>query len=251
MSHQPLQTRMLITIKRPERWLLAMVLIVLLVMAGFWSAYEYGLKKAGYDRSEAISTMDELQQQLEDARAQISESQRQTAMLERNNKIDGDTSSQIKESLAKAQAEVLELKKELTFYKSIVTPEDTKRSVAIQTIQLKKNELGGFDYQIMVSQRGRNDRFIRGNLDVTVNGDKLGKHTSLKLSSISSEAKRQKTFGFKYFQKFEGTLKLPESFVPESVRVQVKPSSSGIDPIDEQFAWADLTAGGAQNVGQQ
>ena len=69
-------------------------------------------------------------------------------MLERNNTIDGDASEQLKASLTQAQSEVLELKKELTFYKSIVTPEQTKRSVAIQTIQLKVNEQGGYQYII-------------------------------------------------------------------------------------------------------
>ena len=58
-------------------------------------------------------------------------------MLERNSQIDDDASSQLKETLAQAQNEVLELKKELSFYKSIVAPEQGSRSLAIQTIQLK------------------------------------------------------------------------------------------------------------------
>jgi hypothetical protein len=58
------------------------------------------------------------------------------------------------------------------------------------------------------------------------------------------------TFGFKYFQNFEGKMALPATFRPEFMRVQVKPRSSSIGLVDEKFAWADLTAGGEQHVGQ-
>jgi len=39
-------------------------------------------------------------------------------------------------------------------------------------------------------------------------------------------------------------LTLPETFQPEFMRVKVKAKTRKIDPIDEQFAWADLTAAG-------
>jgi len=251
MAYKPVQTRMLITIQHPARWLFGFFIILVAIALLIWSAYDYGRNVAGYDRAEAISMTDELQQQLEDARGEITENQRQAAMLERNNMIDGDVSEQLKESLTQAQAEVLELKKELTFYKSIVTPEQTKRSVAIQTIQLKEDEQGRYQYKIMVSQRGQNSSFVRGSIDVSIIGEQQGQVTTLKLASVSKEGKKQTRFGFKYFQKFEGTLTLPESFRPDNMRVKVRPRSSRIDPIDEQFAWADLTAGGAQHVGQQ
>jgi len=251
MAYKPVQTRMLITIQHPARWIAGFSIIIVAIALLIWSAYDYGRNVAGFDRAEAISVTDELQQQLEDAHEQITENQRQAAMLERNNRIDGDASLQLKESLTQAQAAVLELKKELTFYKSIVTPEQTKRSVAIQNIQLKQNEAGGYQYKIMVSQRGQNSRFVRGSIDVSIHGEQQGQATTLKLASVSKEGRKQTKFGFKYFQKFEGTLVLPETFRPDNMRVKVRPRSSRIDPLDEQFAWADLTAGGVQHVGQQ
>jgi hypothetical protein len=251
MAYKPVQTRMLITVQHPERWIAGILIILVAIAMLIWFAYDHGRHVAGFDRAEAFSVTDELQQQLEDAQGQITENQRQAAMLERNNRIDGDASLQLKESLTLAQAEVLELKKELTFYKSIVTPEQTKRSVAIQNIQLKQDEQGGYQYKIMVSQRGQNSSFVRGSIDVSILGNQQGQVTTLKLGSVSREGRKQTTFGFKYFQKFEGTMTLPETFRPDNMRVMVRPRSSRIEPIDEQFAWSDLTAGGIQHVGQQ
>lgn len=251
MIKKPLHNRLLITVQRPALWLASFLGLVLLVVFMIWVSFEYGLKVAGYDKSEAMTYIDDLQQQIEDLQSQYTEKQRQTAMLERNSTIDDGANEQLKTLLNAAHAESLELKKELAFYKSIVTPEDTKRSLAIQTIQIKPDVNGTFRYKIMVSQRGRNDRFARGSINVIIEGSQDGQASKLKLSSVSKEAKKQKNFGFKYFQNFEGTMKLPDTFRPEFIRVQVKPRSSRIDPIDEQFAWADLTAGGEKNVGQQ
>jgi len=245
MNYKPLETRILITIQRPGLWALNFLLMLCAVALICWLAFAYGQRVAGYDKNEAIAYIEDLEQQIVDLKLKFTESQHQAAMLERNSTIDGGASEQLKISLAEAQAESLELKKELTFYKSIITPGDTKRSLLIQTIQLKADaNVGDYQYNIMVSQRGRNDSFARGDIEVTLSGIEAGQPKEIKLSEVSKEAKKPIRFSFKYFQKFGGILTLPATFQPEFMRVKVKPRSSKIDPVDEQFSWADLTAGG-------
>ena len=245
MNYNPLQTRVLITIQRPGLWVFNFFLLLCVVALMVWLSFAYGQRVAGYDKTEAISYIEDLEQQIADLTLQNTESERQTAMLERNSTIDDGASDQLKISLTEAQAEALELKKELTFYKSIITPGDTKRSLMIQTIHLKPDTVNGtYQYQIMISQRGRNDNFARGTIDVTLGGTEAGQAKVIKLSEVSKEAKKPIKFGLKYFQKFNGMITLPATFQPEFMRVKVKAKSSKIDPIDEQFAWADLTAAG-------
>lgn len=250
MTPKPLETRFLLTVQRPGMWLLSFIIIVLLVLAVVWLSYEYGRRVAGFDASQVEQQIQGLQQQLEQAQADLAASQHQAAILERNSQIDGDATSELQATLTLTQNEVLELKKELTFYKSIVSPEDTKRAVAIQTIQMDADGEGGYNYRIMLSQRGRNDRFVRGKLIVSFKGSQDGEATVIPLKNVSKQVTAPLKLGFKYFQNFEGKLQLPVTFRPELMRVQVKPSSKQLDPVDEQFAWTDLTAGGKQNVGQ-
>mgnify|MGYP001813820589 CR=1 FL=1 len=251
MNYRPIQSRILITVQRPALWVASLGGVLLLIAFLVYLAFEYGQKLAGYDKVEAMTYIYDLQQQLEDEKAKNAETQRQAAMLERNSAIDSDATKQLKKSLNVAQEESLELKKELNFYKSIVAPEQDKRSLAVQTIQLKPDQTGGYQYKIMVSQRGRNDRFTRGKIVVTIEGSQDGQAKKLKLSDVVNEIKKPLSFGFKYFQNFEGTMVLPATFLPETMRVQVKPNSGRIDPVDEKFSWADLTAvAGEQNVGQ-
>jgi len=245
MAVKPITTQQIITIQRPALWLLSFTLIVCAILLLLWISFEYGRQVAGYDSASAETYIQQLQAQLEESQAEIVETTRRATMLERNSRIDDDASSQIKESLASAQNEVLELKKELSFYKSIVAPEQGDRSLAIQTIQLNRNDDGAYHYKIMVSQRGRNDLFARGTIDVTIEGVEKGQPKTLTLASVSNVKKSPLKFGFKYFQNFEGDLVLPEAFQADSLRVKVKPNTGKIKALDEQFAWSDLTAGGA------
>jgi predicted RNase H-like nuclease (RuvC/YqgF family) len=189
--------------------------------------------------------VDQLQEQLEESREQIVESKRRATMLERNSRIDDDATSQLKKTLSQAQNEVLELKKELAFYKSIVAPEQGARNIAIETVELNRQESGGYQYRIMAVQRGRNDQFARGTVEITIEGEDKGKQSSIELAEVSREIKKPQKFGFKYFQNFEGEMNLPETFKAKSLRIKMKPSTDKIKAIDEQYVWSDLTAGGA------
>jgi len=95
----------------------------------------------------------------------------------------------------------------------------------------------------MVSQQGRNDRFARGAVEVSIEGTNQGAKQILALSDVSDDASKPLKFGLKYFQNFTGKLKLPEGFAAESMRVKLKPSSKTLDSVDEKFPWDDLTAG--------
>jgi hypothetical protein len=244
MSIKPLQTQQIIRIQRPGLWVLSFFLIFAMVVTLVWIAFEYGRKMAGYDSADAEAYIQELELQLEQSRAEIIESNRRATMIERNSRIDDDASSQLKKSLAESQVEALELKKELAFYKSIVAPEEGDRSLAIQSVHLKKNDTGAYHYKIMVSQRGRNDVLARGTIEVTIEGVEKGQPKVFELSELSENTKKPMKFGFKYFQNFEGELTLPEAFQADFIRVQVKPKTSKIKALDEQFAWSDLAAGG-------
>ena len=244
MNVKPLHTHTLIAVKRPLLWLLSFTILICIILILLKISFEYGRSTAGFDSADSAEYINLLQSELEESRAEIIESERRTTMLKRNSRIDDDASEQVKDTLAQAQDEVLELKKELSFYKSIVAPEQGGRSIAIQTIQLKKNESGDYQYKVMVSQRGRNDKLARGTISLRIKGTKKGKAVTYSLSDVTKDVKEPMKFGFKYFQNFEGVMNLPAAFQPDSLHVKVSPSTAKIKAIDEQYVWSDLTAGG-------
>ena len=123
MSIQPVSMQKIIVVRRPALLALSFLLILCLISFLLWAAYEYGRGIAGYDSGNERAYIELLQAQLEESEAETLESNRQATMLERNSRIDDDASVQLKETLAQAQNEALELQKELSFYKSIVSPD--------------------------------------------------------------------------------------------------------------------------------
>lgn len=249
MSLKPRQTRQIIVIQRPVIWVLVTLFLLCLILASIWSAYQYGRYQTAPDNDDVNAYTIDLKNQLEISREELLESQRQASMLERNRQIDDDASRELKGNLVDVQNEVLALKKELVFYKSIVSPEKGGRSLIVQMVQIKPDVSGGYYYKVMVSQQGRNDKYARGTLDIHIDGMVDGKNkekpTTLKLSDISNETKKTLKFGFKYFQMFEGVMNFPEGFQAEQFRVSVKPKTAKLKPVDEQYSWSDLMTGGA------
>jgi Family of unknown function (DUF6776) len=250
MSLKPLQSRRLITVQRPALWIMNILATILLMLVLLGLAFDLGRRNAGYDSSDSTAQIELLQRQIQELQSDSDESHRRAAMLERSSRIEDSTSGQLKKSLDKAQAEAVELKKELSFYKSIVSPEENKQSIVIQTVQMKADGEGGFDYKIMISQRGRNDKYARGAAEVSIEGLLKGKRKTLDLSAVAGEVKEPIKFGFKYFQNLTGKLKLPEGFIADFLRVKLTPKTANLDAVDEQFPWDDLTAG-ENYVGQQ
>ncbi len=247
---KPRQTHRIIAIRRPGLWWLSSAFLIVLIFLLIWSTFEYGRYVAGYNKVDSQTHIEQLQTQLEIIQQEIVATRRRATVLERNSQIDGDASAWLKEALAQAQSEVQTLKKELSFYKSIVAPEQGGRSLAIQKMQIKANAAGGYDYIIMVSQRGRNDQFARGTVDVSIAGVSKGLPLTLTLSEVSNDTNKKvesglMKFGFKYFQNFEGAIVLPEDFEPGTIRVIVKPGKGKIKALDESFSWSDLVAEGA------
>ena len=244
MSVKPLQTHAVITIHRPLLWGLSFFAMGLITLFSLWVSFEYGRSVAGYDRANADAYIEQLTVQVVESKAEMIESNRQATMLVRNSKIDDDAFNKIKETLVQVNNEVSELTKELSFYKSIVAPEQGKPSLEIQSILLKSKGKGDYSYTIMVSQRGRNTQFTRGTIAVSIKGVRKGKEETLLLADVANNLKKPLKYGFKYFQNFEGVMSLPAAFQPDYLHIVVKPSTDKIKTVDEQFAWSELTAGG-------
>jgi hypothetical protein len=66
------------------------------------------------------------------------------------------------------------------------------------------------------------------------------KPTSIALSKLSTETKKDLLFSFKYFQIITGELTLPENFVPESINIAaILPKSKWqkYNRIDQSYPW--------------
>ena len=253
MIREPKPNKHLICIHRPELWIVSLVLVVVLVLLAVWGAFILGERQAGFSQAVMDNEMEALQRQVKKLVQEKDNLQRQNAKLIRDHNIDKDANKQVNQNLAQAQAQIMDMKEELTFYRNIVSPKKSSRAVVVKKVSMEPLKDNEYQYKIVLIQDGKHDRIVRGVVEISLEGNNAeGKRVRLALPTISTKkVKKQQKFGFKYFQNFEGVIKIPEGFEAISLFVRVLPrSSSRVPRVERVISWDELIAGGGQNVGQ-
>ncbi|MDH5472707.1 MAG: kinetochore protein SPC24 [Gammaproteobacteria bacterium] len=254
MKPIPVNNKYLISIQRPYLWLVSAMVVIMVLSLLFWLTFDYGRKTGGFYLSETESQIELLEAEIAELQKQNELLNREKTKLARDHSIEKDASSQVTKTLSDKQTQLLEMKEELTFYRNIVAPSNSKRTIVIKKIDFKSAADGLYTYKVTLNHEGgKLGAISRGMVEFSVEGEFAdGKIERLDWSKVSTtQTTKQQRFGFKFFQDFEGSIRFPEGFKPISIYVRVLPSSSQIPKVDEVFAWETLISGGEQeNVGQ-
>jgi hypothetical protein len=200
-----------------------------------WSMYEYGQSRAGLDfstleKENALLLQDN--RKLKHDNKVLSE---ERAILQRDMQIEKQGYSGIRDSLMELQTEVLELKEEVAFYRSIVSPNESSKGLRIQSFKVKKTAgERAYHYKLVLTQVMKNNRVTSGHIVMSVEGVQNNATTSLSLDMVSPGSTQQLPFRFKYFQNFEGDLVLPKGFVASRIHIIVQSSTAR---IEKHFDW--------------
>lgn len=220
----------------PHQRKLLLVVFVLLVIGVAYAAYDYGHSRAGYDYASVEQARDDLQQELRQREQTVADLQDRIVVMERAAEIDKQGYREIDESLRNMQSEILELKEEVAFYRSIVSPRESSRGVRIQRFKITPgSEAQSFRYKLVLTQVITNSKLTRGNVHIEIEGLRDGHHETLGLDKVATEKADKLPFRFRYFQNFEGDLLLPAGFMPSRILVRVV-SSSG-NTLQKSFDW--------------
>ncbi len=139
----------------------------------------------------------------------------------------------------------MELNEELSFYKGIVSPSQTKRGLFIQKFRVSAGErIRKYYYKLVLTQVRSNNKLARGKVKLKIAGEKGGKQVTLSLSELTGQGNDLLSFSFKYFQSFEGDLVLPVGFSPSNLNITVAPKTRKLDTIKKSYAWSEALTGG-------
>jgi hypothetical protein len=228
-----------LVVKQHRPWRQRLLIGGLAVMAVLAILYSYhrGLSDGGYLRGEAITEQRSLQAQLQDARTTKRRLRERVAILERAQEVDREARERVRQDVMGMQDEILQLREELTFYRGIVSPEDGQAGIAVQNFSISPGaEERLYHYRLMLIQALRHDRRAQGRVELVVRGRRNGQAEELPLSAMT-EGSEEISFSFRYFQDFEGSLRLPDGFEPREVELTVVPGGRGRETLVERFEW--------------
>lgn len=227
---------------RPMRNGVIYTVLGVLVVASIVGAFEFGRLRAGFDAGEVSRERDRMMSET-DALSRINRELRERiALLERSSEIDRQAREQVQGNLAAMQDEVLELREELAFYRGIVSPEDAQAGLRVQSFRLSRGPAESlYHYRLVLIQAIKHDQRATGKVEITVHGVLDDEPVSLPLSELAVGEFRDLAYAFRYFQDFEGNLRLPEGFVPSRIDIAVQPGGRGAETVRRTVGWNEST----------
>ena len=219
-------------------WMTAAALLVLAVTGGYL-LFRLGIGYAGGELDSFSHQRDTLKRQLVDVRQENAELRQQLAIVQRSSEIDRRASLEVRNDFARLQDKMQALRKELAFYRGIVSPADSKVGLSIQRFDLKHTgTTGRYTYNLMLTQVKGNDRYAQGVVEIDVDGLQDGDSKVLTFDSLRVDGSKAMQFKFRYFQDFEGEIELPAGFVPQRLTIHARTRGKGQPPdVDRTMEW--------------
>lgn len=206
------------------RWL-GMVLLASLSLALALWVYDAGRRFAGFDRSEIEQEVKTLRES--SARLDVEAEQLRAVANASESRLNIEQSAQTQLAL---QVKTLEeenrrLKEDLAFFENL-GPATNKLSINRFTVQ--KDVLPGeYRYRLLVLLGGAaRDRQFQGSLQLVVNVQSQGRNGMIVLPDRSQAENNNFRLNFKYFQRVEGTFRVPDQSKIRSVQVRVMEQGS-------------------------
>jgi len=218
-------------------------------LAAGLAGYAAGLQKQGQHLNSVEADKERLLQEVADLRERHYELRLEAARLESEQAVDAQALSEARSTIAGLEQRNAELESDLGFYRSIMAPSDAEKGFQVDSFGVRATGDGRvWDYSLVVTQVGNNDRFLSGRIEMTVIGRSEGETRTLALPELADDVEEGGIkYRFRYFQSVDGQLRLPEGFDPEQVRLQVNARSGGEPLLDETWKWSELLPVGQSN----
>lgn len=241
------------------------LLLLLLAAALLFGAFELGYMQSEEDIIEAKGGRKSLLVQQSVLKKKNIELSKELLHLERKYLVEQESCQLIQLSMNKDQKKIAELENELAFYTAIVSPAQGKKSIYLQSLEIvpykpkekdaEKAQGQQYQYQFILAQKLKKRTYTKGYIRIYIKGKQDNKSVKLSLASLLEDLAKKKEvkekgfkYSFKYFQKFNGIMRLPKGMIPHSVDVIIdsKKKKSVIELSD--LEWSQ--AGGIKYVGQ-
>jgi len=231
-------SRKILVYQPVHAWLSLAAALVFLATAAYL-LFEAGIRYSGERVEQLARQLDSVEGSYEALQQVNTELREQIAVLKRSSEIDRRATREVGNEYAGLREQTMELRQQLAFYQGIVSPGDARPGLKIQRFHLEPTqEEGSFFYSLTLTQVKRNERYVRGVVEMEIEGLEDGKPKVLKFSRLAADNSKVLNFKFRYFQNFEGEIRIPPQFEPRQIRILLKPRGKRQPPgIEETMDW--------------
>jgi hypothetical protein len=205
-------------------WRAASVIVLLGVVAAVgWWGFDFGQLLGGFNRREIEGRVAMLEADLASARSEAASLRARNAELESDLAMMRGAQARLQKQQSEVLHENAELKEELAFFRQFFADANTKLGVAIQRLDVDATSAELLRYSALVV-RGRGQKDDRSEFDgrltltfelVPTGGDREGR--TMTIPDDQPEIATPLKLRFKYYQRVDGTVRVPGGFTPKTV----------------------------------
>jgi hypothetical protein len=180
--------------------------------------------------------------------ARIAALDQQVANLTRSDQVSRNANTALQGTLAERDEEIAGLKADVAFYERFVGATAQRRGLAVHELNLKPQDAQTWHFVATLTQNLNRGAVNAGSVTLALEGTRDGRMQQLDWNALRQQPDASGVdYSFKYFQRIEGDILLPEGLKPVRVVVRVQPR--GGKAVEQSFTWADATA--AQAPGER
>ena len=184
-----------------------------------------------HDISELLSSNKELKKQNQ-------ELDKQVLKLERLADIDNGTSIRLQNEIKSQQEQVFNLRKELTFYKGIITASSYSRGLNIQGLHIETTRKQTFfKYKLVLTNISNSDSIAEVTIDMSVEGNDKSGFRTLSSGDMILGAELKRKIKVRNFERIEGNFNFPNGFEPLRVVVELQQHDKEKLRLHRIFEW--------------
>lgn len=216
------------TIRQRLPWPVRIATYLLLVILGvgviFW-VYTLGSSFTGANGKALKKQLSEQSAQLRELGAERDALATKVNAAESQLNIERSTGMQLANQMRVLESENVRLKEDLAFFESLLPTNLGTQGIAIQRLRVDLVAPGQLRYRLLVLQGGKaaQQPMFTGSLQLVATVVQSGRSNTISFpdAKVPPEDTRKYKLSFKYYQRVEGTLVIPEGATVKSVQVRV------------------------------
>lgn len=220
-----------------------MPVLVLVLLMSTIAAYFFGKYTAEIewqDALEAFNLLEQDHQHLVKENIKLKESlEFEKAKSQRDLQIKRQAYDEITQTLAISSREIADLREDIRFYESIIDSDEDKQGLQIKSMSLQAGSVkGDYRYRVIIVNSDYGKTKTKGSLVIELEGLQDGKLTTIKASKGKSD--QEVALLFKYFQRVDAQLTIPEGFQPQRLHVTASLTGGKAIKTEKWYSWDAL-----------
>jgi len=199
----------------------AFVTVIFLGILVSFSYFTYRLGGTISGTAPAKEQLSELKQQVEKLDSEREQLSSTANSADSVLSIERSTQKQLAAQVQTLTAENNKLKEDLAFFENLIPAASGPEGVRIGAFKADASNKTQVQYRILVMQGGKNVQDFTGELQFSVTVIDNGKTVTLTLPETKNDDAARLKLSFKYYQRLEGSLNLPEGAVIKTLQARI------------------------------